>query len=282
MAIVGTTASGKSDLAMRVAEEFNGEIISADSRTIYKGMDIGTAKPSAQDQKTIVHWGIDLVEPGEPYSAGRFQEYAQAAIDSVREKGKLPILVGGTGLYVDGVLYGFEFQGNLSPPERTELEKLTTEQLQAQIKARGFKMPQNDKNRRHLVRTIERQGKTGRKLGLKKGTLLIGLMPDDETLRHRIDSRAQQIFKNGVLEETKRIIQAHGDEALSRTGGIVYKLTAQLLKGEISEEEALSRFKTADWQYARRQRTWFKRNPDIHWFGSAEQAYSYISSALNT
>src|ERR1700681_366809 len=109
LVIVGPTASGKSDLALRIAKKFNGEIIAADSRTIYKRMDIGTAKPSHKDQKLVVHWGLDLIEPGESFSAAQFKDYAEAKIAEIRSRGKLPILVGGTGLYIDSILFNFSF-----------------------------------------------------------------------------------------------------------------------------------------------------------------------------
>src|SRR5476651_2207339 len=109
IAIVGPTASGKSGLAMRLAKEFNGEIVCADSRTVYKGMDIGTAKPTKADQAAVPHWGLDLVKPGRVYNAGKFKKYAQATIADIQDRAKLPILVGGTGLYIDGVLYDYGF-----------------------------------------------------------------------------------------------------------------------------------------------------------------------------
>jgi tRNA dimethylallyltransferase len=282
LVIVGPTASGKSDLAMRVAKQFNGEIITADSRTIYKGMDIGTAKPTLMDQKQVKHWGLDLVEPGAAYSAAKFKKYAQKAVTDIQSRGKLPILAGGTGLYIDGFIYQFEFQGNLSAQKRTELEKLTTDQLQAKIKHMGFKMPQNAKNRRHLTGIIERRGVTGGRVPLAKGVLLIGLMPLDATLKERINQRADEIFKSGVIDETRQLVSRYDEETIVRTAGLVYRLTLKVLSGEISQSEAIQRFKTADWQYARRQRTWFKRNPDIHWFDSAESAYKFILTALNT
>jgi tRNA dimethylallyltransferase len=109
VAIVGPTASGKSRLAMEIAKQFNGEIIAADSRTIYKGMDVGTAKPSLADRKNIPHWGIDLIEPGESYSAAKFKDYALDKVADIQERGKLPIIAGGTGLYIDGLLFDFDF-----------------------------------------------------------------------------------------------------------------------------------------------------------------------------
>jgi tRNA dimethylallyltransferase len=131
LVIVGPTASGKSDLALKVAKEFNGEIIAADSRTIYKGMDVGTAKPTKKEQELIPHWSLDLVEPGQVYSAYQFKKYAESKIAEIKKRGKLPILVGGSGLYIDAVLFGFGFVEPASQGQCTELEKLTTQELHA-------------------------------------------------------------------------------------------------------------------------------------------------------
>jgi tRNA dimethylallyltransferase len=250
IAIVGPTASGKSKLAIRIAKEFNGEIIAADSRTIYKGMDVGTAKPASVDQEEIPHWGLDLVEPGQRYSAYDFQKYANDKIKRIRRRGKLPVLVGGTGLYIDSVLFDFKFS-----PAGSE---------------------RDPRNPRHLKKT----GKPA-DVQIRPGVLLVGLMPPDDTLRDNIARRAEDMFDQGVIDETRRLLQAYGEQALAGTAGIIYRIILQLIKGQISAEEALERFKYADWQYARRQKTWFKRNPHIQWFGSAEVAYKFITQKMN-
>src|SRR4051812_22066904 len=115
LVIVGPTASGKSELALKVAQEFRGEIIAADSRTIYKGMDIGTAKPTKEEQQLAPHWGLDLVEPGQTFSVYQFKKYTEERIEEIKKRNKLPILVGGSGLYIDGILFGFEFMGSVNP-----------------------------------------------------------------------------------------------------------------------------------------------------------------------
>jgi tRNA dimethylallyltransferase len=249
IAIVGPTASGKSDLALRLAKEFNGELICADSRTVYRGMDIGTAKPSKADQKTVKHWGLDLVEPGKTYSAAKFKEYAQSAIEDIQNRGKLSILVGGTGLYIDGVLYGYGF--SLKARERDPI------------------------NARHL-----KKGTKATRGELLPGALMIGLMPPEKVLKERIASRAGAIFRHGIVKETQGLLDKYGQKAVTSTAGIVYKIIMRLLDGEISEEEAAELFKTADWQYARRQKTWFKRNAHIKWFNSAEEAYEGLTKLL--
>lgn len=283
IAIVGPTASGKSALAMKIAQEFNGEIITADSRTVYKGMDIGTAKPSKEDQTKVKHWGLDLAEPGQRFTAYQFKKYAEGAVADIQKRGKLPILVGGTGLYVDGVLFDFGFRSDADLRERQELEELTVEKLQEIIKQKGYSMPENKQNKRYLIRTVETGGQAStKKLGLDLGVVLVGLMPPSEGLKQRISKRAEKIFAKGALVETKDLADKHGEEAIARTGGIVYKICLELLYGSINYPEAIERFKKEDWQYARRQKTWFKRNKFIHWFEDPKQAYDFLANTLNT
>jgi tRNA dimethylallyltransferase len=262
--IVGPTASGKSDLAMEIAKKFRGEIICADSRTVYRGMNIGTAKASVADQQEVTHWGLDLVEPGQRFTVAEFQRYAQKKIKEIQRRGNLPILVGGTGLYIDSVVFDFEFAGDMDSKMRQGLEDLSIEQLQAMIVDMNYEMPENNKNKRYLARVIEREGQIG-----------------DEVLRQRIELRAQKIFESGVFQETKALISKYGEVAVLATAGIVYKICLRLTNKEITEAEAVRSFANADWQYARRQRTWFKRNKHINWFENAEQAYDYLLDSLS-
>jgi tRNA dimethylallyltransferase len=279
--IVGPTASGKSELALRVAQEFSGEIIAADSRTIYKGMDIGTAKPTKEDQKLVPHWGLDLVEPGQAFSAYQFKQYAEQKITNIQKRGKVPILAGGTGLYIDAVLFDFGFVESASKEERAELEKLSTQQLQELIKKRNYAMPENKSNRRHLVRSIERKGKTGSNRSLNDNTIIIGLLPAADVLKKRIYERADKYLSNRLLEETEKLVAKYGEEALKKTHGIAYIASVKLMNNDISEQEALTLIQAKEWQYARRQRTWFRRNKFIRWFSSPEVAYKEIVRNLN-
>lgn len=281
--IVGPTASGKSDLALQIAKEFNGEIICADSRTIYKDMDIGTAKPSAEEQERVKHWGLDLIAPGEIYSVSDFKTYAKAKIIDIQKRGKLPILVGGTGLYIDSVIYNFKFRSAADNKLRSKLDSLSIEDLQKTITDAGYAMPENTKNKRYLIRTIEAAGAASERS--KKSVydcLIVGVNPSDEELKSRISKRAQDMFDNGVVDETKRLIAKYGRRSINKTSGLVYGLCLRVIDHEISSAEAIELFITKDWQYAKRQRTWFKRNPDIHWNSDKVSAKKLIEKSLNT
>lgn len=274
LVIVGPTASGKSDLAMKIARKFDGEIICADSRTIYKGMNIGTAKPGIKDRKSISHWGLDLLEPGQKYSAAKFRAYAEDAIADIQSRGKLPILVGGTGLYIDAVLFQYSFVASRS---RSVFGLLPNSVLRTIIKQRGWKMPENSTNRRHLLATIRRKGEGGSRSKIPPpGTLILGVAPNDEVLRRRIARRAEAMFDMGIINETRDLMQTYGQKALAGTAGIVYGIVVSQLRSEITQDQAVQLFKNADWQYARRQKTWFRRNPYINWFSSSSAAFEWL------
>ena len=163
--IVGPTASGKSALSLRIAQQFDGEIICADSRTIYTGMDIGTAKPSKADQALVRNWLLDQVEPGKPYSVAEFQAAAKAAVEDIRSRGKLPILVGGSGLYIDAFIYDYQLGSQAADGERQRLNALSLEQLQAELQQVDPAEYQNVdlNNKRRLIRAIERAGERPKK-----------------------------------------------------------------------------------------------------------------------
>ncbi len=281
LVIVGPTASGKSGLALKIAQNFDGEIIAADSRTIYKGMDIGTAKPSSEEQILVPHWGIDLIEPGQNFSAAKFKDYAVAKIAEIQSRGKLPVLVGGTGLYIDSVLFNFSFVG-ANRLKRFIYSTWSINKLQKEIQLRDWPLPENQFNKRHLVNVLGRNGRLGsRQSELARGTVLVGLMPPDDVLRQRINLRAEEMFELRIIPETKSLLKKYGEKKLKRTGGIVYTFSSRLIKGELTVEEAVELFKKADWQYARRQKTWFKRNKFIHWYVNGEEAFTSVSKALN-
>ena len=276
LVIVGPTASGKSALALQIAREFNGEIIAADSRTVYKDMAIGTAKPSLSEQAEIRYWGLDLVEPGQNFSAAQFKDYALEKINDIQGRERLPILVGGTGLYIDGILFNLSFV-KTSKLRRFIYSSWSIEKLQKVIQQRDWPLPENLHSKRHLIRTIERRGKTGFKSpDLSASTLVMGLMPPDDILRQRINARVGAIFKAGIVAETNDLLKKYGEKKLRRTGGIAYKFSINVVRGELDKEEAKELIQKAEWQYARRQKTWFRRNKFIHWYQSGEEALTSV------
>jgi len=284
--IVGPTASGKSVLAVKIAKQFNGEIICTDSRTIYKGMDIGTAKPLRGDQKVVPHWGLDLLEPGQRFSAADFKKFAEDKIANIQNRGKLAIIVGGTGLYVDALLFDFSFvkpKGMLLH-HRLFYPWYSAEKLQKMVAQRDWPMPENNRNRRHLLNTIRRRGQAGgRKNQPRQDAVIVGILPPDNIIKQRISDRANKLLERGIIEETRRLIQNYGAKAVAGSAGIAYMIIARLIRGEINQEQALELIKNAEWQYARRQKSWFKRNRYINWFNDPRAAYKFIQkSLLNT
>jgi tRNA dimethylallyltransferase len=278
--IVGPTASGKSGLAMRLAKEFNGEIICADSRTVYKNMDIGTAKPTAEDQTEVPHWGLDLVEPGEVFTAADFKTYALQKAQEIRERGHIPFLVGGTGLYVDGIIFDYEF-GQPQPELRKQLEALSLEELKTYCANNNINLPENEKNRRYVVRAIEQKSINNKRLRSPiHNILLVGITTDRDELKHRIADRSEQLFENGMVKEAIKLGKKYGWDNEAMTGNI-YKLVRRFVDGELTIDELKQLNITADWQLAKRQLTWLKRNPFINWL-SLEDAHEYIKTSLKS
>lgn len=276
--IVGPTASGKSALAMKLAEQFGGEIICADSRTVYKYMDIGTAKPSAEDQARVPHWGLDLVEPGEPFSALDFKNYAVEKIADIRARGHIPFLVGGTGLYVDAVVFDYQF-GQADPELRARLEAFSLEELHAYCKENNIKLPENEKNRRYVIREIERKNDPGeRLLEPQQNTIIVGITTDSDVLRKRIHERSEHLFDSGVIEEARALGQKYGWKNEAMTGNM-YRIVHDLLDGTITKDEARVLNETADWQLTRRQLSWLRRNPFIKWL-ELDYAEKYLIRRL--
>ena len=276
--VVGPTASGKSATAMRIAEEYNGEIICADSRTIYKGMDIGTAKPSEADRAAIPHWGLDLVEPGESFTAADFKYFAQQKIDDIRSRGHIPLLVGGTGLYIDGVIFDYEF---VDPDTklREKLELLSLEELHEYCVINNIMLPENYQNRRYVIREVERKNVSGKRLAEPiANTIIVGIATERDELRSRIAARSEQLFESGMVEEAIMLGEKYGWNSEAMTGNI-YRLVRQYLDGEFDKNELKARNIISDWQLAKRQITWLKRNPFIMW-KPLDEAYSYIKKQL--
>jgi len=275
--IVGETGSGKTALAIALAKHFDGEIICADSRTVYKGMTIGTAKPSSEEQAGIPHYGLDLVEPGEQFTAYDFQQLAYRMIAEIAGRGKLPIIVGGTGLYIDAVLYDFQFRKKPSAKERAVLESLPTEALQQKIGELGYDLPENATNRRHLIRLLEAGPSPNQPREPRHRTLVLGLRVPLDQLHQRIEARVELMITRGLSEEVETLLERHhGSEALKAPG---YKAIARYVSGEIGLEQAKQQFVRDDLRLAKRQRTWFKRNTHIHWLDAEHRLDEAVDMA---
>lgn len=273
IAIVGPTASGKSALAMRVAERLGGEIVSADSRQVYRGMDIGTAKPTVQERARVPHHLVDMVDPGERYDVLRYQRDARAALATIRARGHVALVVGGTGLYVRALLDGLDL-GSLphDPAVRARLESEDPTTLHDRLRAIDPEAAArvDARNRRRLVRYLEvatiAGGPVPRVRGAQIPALRIGLQPPRETLVAAIERRVRAMLDAGVLEETRALVARGIDPRLPSMSAHGYVHWAAHLRGEIDLETAIALTSRDVRAYSRRQMTWFRRDPDIRWF----------------
>ncbi len=278
--IVGATASGKSALAMEVARQWDGEIIAADSRTVYKGMDIGTAKPTAEDQAHVRHHLLDIRNPDEHFSAAEFKQLAETAIKNISGRGKLPILVGGTGLYVDAILYDYQFGPAADMQKRAYLDTLSVEVLQEMCRQRAIALPVNKNNRRHLIRALELGGLRNDLKKLRASTLIVGITTKRERLRERIAARAHNMIEKGIVGEVEAVGKKynwHG-EALK---GNIYRIFRDVVEGKMSLGEATEASIRSDMALAKRQMTWFKRNSDIVWSENPEELLGKVGIFLH-
>jgi tRNA dimethylallyltransferase len=280
VAIVGETGAGKSALALEMAERYNGELICADSRTVYKGMDIGTAKPNTDDQARIRHHILDVVTPDQGFNVADFQKLATQAILDITARGRLPIMVGGTGLYIDSILYDYEFNGPVSPAERERYLSLSVEELQAELTARGIQLPLNSQNPRHLQRALETGGVQARRKALRPNTLVIGLQVDKTELKHRLSKRVETMVEQGLIEEVKSLFAQYGPdtEALRAPG---YQALLEHIEGRLTLDEAKALFVQNDLKLAKRQRTWFKRNNSIQWLSDPSKYVELVTTFIN-
>ena len=279
--IIGPTASGKTSLAIQLAKKYGGEIICADSRTVYRGMNIGTAKPSLGEQQVVPHWGLDLVDPGDSFSASQFKDYACQKIKEIRSRGNIPFLVGGTGLYIDSVIFDFQFGAKSNEDKRCDLQEMTVSELQQYCANHNILLPENSKNKRYLVRAIERADEKPSRLEVPlNNTIVVGITTDKQLLKQRITDRAKKMFKDGVVEETIELANNSGwcNEAMT---GNVYPIIKKLIEKEIDEDQTIREFIVSDVNLVKRQLTWFRRNPFIEW-GDIRSCEQYLSRVLDS
>ncbi len=274
VAIVGATASGKTAYSIDLAKKINGEIISADSRLVYKGFNIGTAKPTIEEREGIPHYLIDVVEPEFDYSAGIYKQEATKIINKITERGHIPIIVGGTGLYIDILLKNFSLP-QIEPNRelREKLYKLDIEKLYQVLEEKDTDAAQSiDKNdRKKIIRAIEIINTTRKSLKDSRGiedsqyeVEWIGRNFDRKTLYERIDKRVDLMIEVGLLEETKRLLDKHG-RIPNLINTIGYREIIGYLDNNYSLEEAKELLKKNTRNYAKRQLTWFRKNSEIKW-----------------
>ncbi len=268
--IMGTNASGKSGLGVTLAEHYGGEIVSADSRQVFRGLDLGSGKITPEETRGVPHHLIDVCEPGEFFSMHDFQRMAYGAIDGIISRGRLPFLVGGTGLYVASVTEGYVMSDKAPDLEyRAYLETFETPELyEMLLKA----LPDTDvepKNRNRVMRLLEKLHAGDDHVPRsqpKYDCLKLGVTWDRETLRARIDERLERRLKAGMIEEVKDLMDAGVSTEFLYKLGLEYRFISQYLTGEIaSREEMVELLGTAIKQFAKRQMTWFRRDRDILW-----------------
>lgn len=272
IAVVGPTASGKTAFAVNLAHQINGEIVSADSRLVYKGFDIGTAKPTLKEREGIPHYMIDIAEPETDYSAGLYLKDAEKIIKDILSRGKVPIIAGGTGLYLNILLMNYDLP-KVEPDYdlREKLKKTDNlyEILSSLDPQTALEIDPND--RKKLIRAIEIVKLTGKPLSKSRGRKepeydveWLGLNYPREELYDRINRRVDLMIENGLVEETEKLLEKHG-----RINNILYTIGYQemvsYLDGILTLDEAVDKLKQNTRRYAKRQLTWFRKNPDIKW-----------------
>ena len=273
VAVVGTNASGKSALGIELAKRYNAEIISADSRQVFTGLDLGSGKITPEEMQGVPHHLIDVREPNEFFSMADFQKMSYAAIEEIRARGRLPMIVGGTGLYVDSVLDGYLLSDK--EPDlayRAELEKLTTPDLYDMLLRLMPEAQVEKNNRNRVMRMIERihdgddavPGKQKRYESLR-----LGVSWPREVLAERIDERLERRLAQGMIEEVQGLMDRGATTEFLLGLGLEYRFITQYLLGEMGREEMLGKLAVAIKQFAKRQMTWFRRNPDIVWLDMA-------------
>ena len=285
IAIIGPTASGKTALAVELARRFRGEVISADSRQVYRGMDIASGKVTKREMRGIPHSLIDVASPRRTFTAAHYQKLGKISIKKILTNGKLPIVAGGTGFYVDSLLYNYLLP-SVKPDLklRRSLEKLSTAELFRRLQKLDPRRAKNiDRNNpRRLVRAIEivrstNQPVPDRESALRRvsdyDVLKIGLAVPPERLKQNISVRLAKRLRQGMIDEVRRLHERdHLSWARLDGFGLEYRYASRYLRGMITKREMIDAIKKESWQYAKRQMTWFKRDAGVHWIKNAGQA----------
>ncbi|MFQ5735809.1 MAG: tRNA (adenosine(37)-N6)-dimethylallyltransferase MiaA [Thermodesulfobacteriota bacterium] len=285
--IAGPTASGKSGLAVELATRFNGEVVSADSMQVYRSMDIGTAKPTPGQMRGVPHHLIDVVDPDENFTAARYRTMALDAIRGIHGRGRVAFVAGGTGLYIKALTGGIFKGPGADPALREEFAREAAESGAASLHARLREVdPQgaakiHPNNLVRVIRALEVHTITGRPIsGFHREhafseapfeALRTGLDPGREELYRRIDGRVEEMMEAGLLEETRGLIEAGYSSSLKPMGGLGYKEMSGYIRGEYGIDEAVRLLKRNTRHYAKRQITWFRKDPEIRWFDPGQK-----------
>ncbi|OHO69976.1 tRNA dimethylallyltransferase [Staphylococcus sp. HMSC036D05] len=298
--IVGPTASGKTELSIEIAKKFNGEVISGDSMQVYKQMDIGTAKVTQDEMEGIPHHMIDILEPDESFSAYEFKKRAEACIEDIINRGKLPIIAGGTGLYIQSLLYNYAFEDETVSPEKmqivnaqlVELEQYNNEELHHYLASFDSESAENihPNNRKRVLRAIEYYLKTKKLLSSRKkvqqftenyDTLLIGIEMSRETLYFKINKRVDIMLGHGLFKEVQQLVE-QGFETSQSMQAIGYKELVPVVKGNMNMDDAVEKLKQHSRQYAKRQLTWFKNKMNVHWLNKETMSLQMMLDEITT
>ena len=286
--IMGTNASGKSGLGVELAARYGGEVVSADSRQVFKGLDLGSGKITPEETKGVPHHLIDVCEPGDFFSMADFQRLAYAAIDEILSRGKVPFLVGGTGLYVDAVAEGYELS-DIEPDLalRAHLETFETPALYEMLKE---KLPDTDidpKNRNRVMRALERLAADDYHPGKRNPryeTLKLGVTWPREILKARIDERLERRLNQGMVQEVQNLLDAGVSTEFLMKLGLEYRYLTRYLLGEMGYDQMVLELGNAIKKFAKRQMTWFRREENLHWLdmenGPVPQAVELIDRFL--
>ncbi|MFW3590606.1 tRNA (adenosine(37)-N6)-dimethylallyltransferase MiaA [Staphylococcus caprae] len=298
--VVGPTASGKTELSIEIAKKFNGEVISGDSMQVYKHMDIGTAKVTRDEMDGIPHHMIDILEPDESFSAYEFKKRAEACIEDIINRGKLPIIAGGTGLYIQSLLYNYAFEDETVSPEKmqivhaqlAELEQYNNEELHHYLASFDSESAENihPNNRKRVLRAIEYYLKTKKLLSSRKkvqqftenyDTLLIGIEMSRETLYFKINKRVDIMLGHGLFKEVQQLVE-QGFETSQSMQAIGYKELVPVVKGNMNMDDAVEKLKQHSRQYAKRQLTWFKNKMNVHWLNKETMSLQMMLDEITT
>jgi len=300
LVICGPTGVGKTQAAVHLAARVAIEVVSADSRQVYRGMEAATGKPTAAERAAVPHHLLDLIEPSERYHAARFRREALACIDAIRGRGKLPVVVGGTGLYIRALLRGLDPAPPADPALRSRLHAMAADAGVPALHARLASLDREAAARLHpndrvrIIRAIEKYelggGRPSADAGWRSAVppwrlLLIGLGQQRSALNRRLEDRAHEMLSGGMMDEVRRLLEAGHDETAPGMAGIGYRQFLDVLRGRLTESQALALMVRDTRRYAKRQMTWFTREPGIRWLdvgetGGPEGAADWIAKEI--